>query len=128
MNRGIMYRVIALMLGVVMWLSLICVINADSFNPIITRYWKLTILDIPFTLQFITPSISTHPAYTTGDASRDIQAKTIPTSSQQGPCIQSIDIMAKKLFPHVPPKGTMIGSFQSLQFTAIWYHFSSSLH
>ena len=36
MNRGIMYRVIALMLGVVMWLSLICVINADSFNPIIT--------------------------------------------------------------------------------------------
>lgn len=99
-----------------------------SFNPIITRYWKLTILDIPFTLQFITPSISTHPAYTTGDASRDIQAKTIQTSSQQGPCIQSIDIMAKKLFPHVPPKGTMIGSFQSLQFTAIWYHFSSSLH
>ena len=92
-----------------------------SFPSVVTRYWKLSILDIPYTLHYTMPTVSTHPVYTTGDASRDIQsAKTIQTSSRPGPLIQLIDVMARKLFPHVPPKGVSIGSYSSLQYTAMW--------
>lgn len=104
-----------------------------SFLPVCTRYWKLTVLDIPFTSTFVKPSVTSKPAYTSGDVSRDIEkATSFQSTTLRGPCIQNIDVMGKRIFPHVPPKGfsVMQVTNQHSQFTkhaGLWYLTSSFL-
>lgn len=93
-----------------------------TFPAVITRYWRMTILDIPYSPQFISPLLKSHPVYTCGDPSNDVEnAPQIQTVSQQGPYVKMIDFIGKNVFPHVPPKGVKLSDVNTtICHMALW--------
>ena len=81
------------------------VVTILSFKTVITRFWRVRIIDIPFTDRFLKLDVNTKPVYTCGDRSRD--ASSIPTNSfvvLSSPIVRHLDIMGRPLFPHAPSK------------------------
>ena len=96
------------------------VVALISFTPELSRYWKVSILDIPFTSTCVQPSLYSvsSSSSTAGDL---FSSSSSLKSKMKGPCIQQIDVMARKVFPHVPPKGYSLSSLSSpTQFSALW--------
>ena len=81
------------------------VITVLSFKAVTTRFWRIHIVDVPFTDRFLSLDVSTKPVYTCGDRSRDSNA--IPTNSfvaLSSPIVRHLDVMGRPLFPHAPSK------------------------
>ena len=81
------------------------VITILAFNTILARFWRVRIVDIPFTRHFLKLDVIKKPVYTCGDRSRD--SSSIPIHSSlisPSPVVRHIDIMGRPLFPHVPSR------------------------
>lgn len=89
-------------------------------EPVITRYWRIQILDIPFMQAFSFASISTRSAYTCGDLARDPESIPRVTLAQKpGPTVLKLDVMGRRYFPRVPSPVQILMSSESLMMSQI---------
>lgn len=69
-------------------------------EPVVTRYWRIHILDIPFMQGFSFTSTSTRSAYTCGDVNRDLDSIPRVTLTQKpGPIVLRLDVREYSYFP-----------------------------
>ena len=99
------------------------IVSIISIPTTIIRVWRIRILDIPFTHQFVSQFVKTQPVYTSGGRSRD--SDTILSNSfamRPGPIVRHLDVMGRPLFPHVPPKPTTLTVFSEFNpaLCALW--------
>ena len=93
-------------------------------EPVVTRYWRIHILDIPFMQGFSFTSTSTRSAYTCGDVNRDLDSIPRVTLTQKpGPIVLRLDVMGIRYFPRVPPPGQILLNSESLIVTqmSVWF-------
>lgn len=94
-----------------------------TFNKICSRYWKLSILEIPFASQSIQHFVLHSTDYSCGHS--ELDPPTIPVSDRvtvEGPRIKLLDLFGIPLFPLIPPPARTLGMCEQsdvIQF-AVW--------
>lgn len=106
------------------------VITTGLFKETCSRYWRISIMEIPFTSFSLRDFISTAPDYTCG--THELDVPTIPITQQlsiAGPCIELIDVYGTAMFPSVPPPPLEVWNCNlTIQTLRLWFDVYQVIH
>lgn len=98
------------------------IITTCLFKEQCSRYWRVSILEIPFTSFSLSQFITSCPDYTCGTPEKD--SPTIPVGKQisiPGPSIQFVDVYGHPVYPCIPPPSLEVWSCNTaIQTLRLW--------
>ena len=99
------------------------IVTTLMFSKVCSRYWRLSIYDIPFCNIVMRETTVTRPEYTCGR--EELDAPSIPSvqrTTLEGPRIKRLDVFGVPFFPLVPPPSlsSLMTLNEPIHHMAIW--------